>query len=199
LASFDRVFVPDVYKGFLGASHEDRERECLDIGHYPMIGAVLLRWSFSPTLIARSATTKDENPLMWQEGLDILDILVSQNIRRSKIMPSTRNNGSIASVVHEICCGLDVHKNTITACLLSPEAADDERSEVMEFGNFTDDLIRLRDWLLEREFPVVAMESAGSYWTPIHNILEDYFQIILVNARHMRNLPGRKTDISDSR
>ena len=66
-------------------------------------------------------------------------------------MPSKTKNSSIVSVVHEICCGLDVHKNTITACLLSPEAADDERSEVMEFGTFTDDLIRLRDWLLERE------------------------------------------------
>jgi transposase len=114
-------------------------------------------------------------------------------------MPSKRNNSSIVSVVHEICCGLDVHKNTITACLLSPEAADDERSEVVEFGTFTDDLIRLRDWLLERECPVVAMESTGSYWTPIHNILEGYFHVMLVNARHMRNVPGRKTDISDSR
>jgi transposase len=114
-------------------------------------------------------------------------------------MPSMRKDSSIVSVVHEICCGLDVHKKTITACLVSSDAADGERSEVLEFDTFTDDLIRLRDWLLDRECPVVAMESTGPYWTPIHNILEGYFQVILVNARHMRNVPGRKTDISDSK
>ena len=106
-------------------------------------------------------------------------------------MPSKRKNSSVVSVVHEICCGLDVHKKSITACPVT-DASEDERSEVMEFGTFTDDLIRLRDWLLERECPVVAMESTGPYWTPIHNILEGYFQVILVNARHMKNVPGRK-------
>jgi transposase len=114
-------------------------------------------------------------------------------------MPSIRKNSSIVSVVHEICCGLDVHKKTITACLVRTDAADGERSELLEFGTFTDDLIKLRDWLLDRECPIVAMESTGSYWTPIHNVLEGYFQVVLVNARHMRNVPGRKTDISDSR
>jgi len=69
----------------------------------------------------------------------------------------------------------------------------------MEFETFTDDLFRLKEWLLERECPVVAMESTGPYWTPIHNVLEGFFQVILVNARHMRNVPGRKTDVSDSR
>jgi len=69
----------------------------------------------------------------------------------------------------------------------------------MEFETFTDDLFRLKEWLMERECPVVAMESTGPYWTPIHNILEGFFQVILVNARHMRNVPGRKTDLSDSR
>jgi len=69
----------------------------------------------------------------------------------------------------------------------------------MEFETFTDDLIRLKEWLIERECPVVAMESTGPYWTPVHNILEGFFRVILVNARHMRNVPGRKTDLSDSR
>ena len=69
----------------------------------------------------------------------------------------------------------------------------------MEFETFTDDSIKLRNWLLEKECPVVAMESTGPYWTPIHNILEGYFQVILVNPKHMKNVPGRKTDISDSR
>jgi transposase len=69
----------------------------------------------------------------------------------------------------------------------------------MEFETFTDDLVRLKEWLIERECPVVAMESTGPYWTPVHNILEGFCQVILVNARHMRNVPGRKTDLSDSR
>jgi transposase len=149
--------------------------------------------------MALSATTKDENPFGCLEGLDILHILVPQNMKRSKTMPSKRNNSSVVSVVHEICCGLDVHKKSITACLVYNDASDSERSEVLEFDTFTDDLIRLRDWLLDSECPVVAMESTGPYWTPIHNILEGYFQVILVNARHMKNVPGRKTDISDSR
>ena len=114
-------------------------------------------------------------------------------------MPSKKKNTSVVSVVHEICCGLDVHKKMIAACLVSSDAGDGERSEVMEFETFTDDLIKLRNWLLEKECPVVAMESTGPYWTPIHNILEGYFQVILVNPKHMKNVPGRKTDISDSR
>ena len=59
----------------------------------------------------------------------------------------------------------------------------------MEFGTFTDDLNRLKEWLIERECPVVAMERTAPYWTPVHNILEGFFQVILVNARHMRNVP----------
>ena len=114
-------------------------------------------------------------------------------------MPSKKKNSRIVSLVHDICCGLDVHKKMITACLVSSDAEDGERSEVLEFETFTEDLIKLRDWLLDKECPVVAMESTGPYWTPIHNILEGHFQVILVNARHMRNVPGRKTDISDSR
>lgn len=114
-------------------------------------------------------------------------------------MPSKKDNTSVVSVVHHICCGLDVHKKIIAACIISSDAGEGHRSEVMEFETFTDDLIKLRDWLLERECPVVAMESTGPYWTPIHNILEGYVQVILVNPRHMKNVPGRKTDISDSR
>ncbi len=114
-------------------------------------------------------------------------------------MPSQKENTSTISVVHEISCGLDVHKDTVSACLLSADSSGQEQSEVREFKTFTDDLEKLRDWLLERECPVVAMESTGSYWTPVHNVLEGAVKVVLVNARHMRNLPGRKTDINDSR
>jgi transposase len=114
-------------------------------------------------------------------------------------MPSKNQNNSTISVVHGISCGLDVHKNSVSACMLYSDSSGAEQSEVREFQTFTDDLIKLKEWLLERECPVIAMESTGPYWTPVHNVLEDSVNVILVNARHMRNVPGHKTDISDSR
>ncbi len=114
-------------------------------------------------------------------------------------MLSNEQNNSTISVVHEISCGLDVHKKSVSACLLYSDSSGAEQSEMREFETFTDDLIKLKEWLLERECPVIAMESTGPYWTPIHNVLEDSVRVILVNARHMRNVPGHKTDISDSR
>ena len=105
---------------------------------------------------------------------------------------------SIVNVVHPICCGMDVHKEKISACLVKPGEGEQQEVEIREFGTFTDELIRLKKWLLENDCPVVAMESTGIYWRPIHNILEDSLTVILVNARHVKNLPGRKTDIADS-
>ena len=101
------------------------------------------------------------------------------------------------SIIHLICCGLDVHKDKICACLIY-EQNNKVDIELKEFTAFTDDLIRLRDWLLEHQCPVVAMESTGVYWRPVHNILEGYVQVVLVNARHYKNVPGRNTDIGDS-
>ena len=114
-------------------------------------------------------------------------------------MPRGKKDSSTVSVVHEICSGLDVHKKSVSVCLLSTDESGAERSEVAEFGTFTDELFQLREWVLERGCPIVAMESTGPYWTPIHNVLEGFVQVILVNARHMRNVPGRKTDMADSR
>jgi transposase len=101
------------------------------------------------------------------------------------------------SIVHPVCCGLDVHKRIILACLISQDQ-DEPVIEIKEFSTFTNDIIKLKDWLLEHECPVVAMESTGIYWRPVHNILEDSTQVVLVNARHYKNVPGRKTDVSDS-
>ena len=110
-----------------------------------------------------------------------------------------QNDNGIVSVVHPICCGLDVHKEKISACLIMSDIVDGQRVEVEEFGTFTSDLIRMRTWLTEHECPIVAMESTGIYWRPVHNVLEGYMEVILVNARHIKNVPGRKTDISDSK
>jgi len=105
----------------------------------------------------------------------------------------------ILSVVHPICCGLDVHKKVIVACFVSINESGEDTTIIEEFGTFTDDLQKLRDWLLEHECPIIAMESTGVYWRPVHNVLEGDVEVILVNARHIKNVPGRKTDIADSR
>ncbi|OGR20936.1 MAG: IS110 family transposase [Desulfobacula sp. RIFOXYA12_FULL_46_16] len=110
-----------------------------------------------------------------------------------------RYDNKVLSVVHPICSGLDVHKEKISACLVTVDDFGKEQSEVKEFSAFTDDLIRLRQWLTENNCPIVAMESTGVYWRPVHNVLEGYMEVVLVNARHVKNVPGRKTDIEDSR
>lgn len=108
-------------------------------------------------------------------------------------------NNEVLSIMHQVCCGLDVHKEKVSATLLMDMGDGMLREEVKEFGTFTDDLYELREWLLENKCPVIAMESTGVYWRPVHNVLEDMCEVILVNARHVKNVPGRKTDISDSR
>ena len=111
---------------------------------------------------------------------------------------TARNERTIVSIVNPICCGLDVHKESITACILFNDQEEKEHTIIQEFSTFTDDLMRFRDWLLAHECPIVAMESTGVYWHPVHNILEGHVAIVLVNARDIKNVPGRKTDIKDS-
>jgi len=96
-------------------------------------------------------------------------------------------------VMYERCAGLDIHKKTVTACRRNAK-----EQEVKTFGTTTPDLLELVDWLLEWECTHVAMESTGDYWKPIYNLLEGSFQILLVNAKHVKHVPGRKTDIGDA-
>jgi transposase len=98
------------------------------------------------------------------------------------------------NVVLTRCAGLDVHKRNITGC-----AIINGRKSIAEFGATTGELLRLSDWLAELEVTHVAMESAGVYWKPVYNLLEVAgFELLLVNARHMKAVPGRKTDIKDA-
>lgn len=106
---------------------------------------------------------------------------------------------STVSVVHPICCGLDVHKSTVVACVLWADQDGREQYEQKEFGTLTHELLALKEWLFEHECPVVVIESTGVYWQSVHNVLEDSHQVVLVNARHIKNVPGRKTDIADSK
>ncbi len=101
-------------------------------------------------------------------------------------------------VVHARCCGLDVHKETVVACLLAPGPDGSTKPEVRTFGTMTDDVLALGDWLAEAGCTHVAMESTGVYWKPIWNVLEGQFELLLANAQHIKRVPGRKTDVQDS-
>ena len=100
-------------------------------------------------------------------------------------------------VLYHRCAGLDVHAKTIVVCALWGEE-DHIQKEIETFSTFTKDLFRLLKWLEDREITHLAMESTGVYWKPVFNILEDYFDITLANAQRIKNVPGRKTDVSDA-
>lgn len=100
-------------------------------------------------------------------------------------------------VIYNRCCGLDVHKATVVACLWIREAKGKGIKEVRTFGTTTSDLLVLHDWLMGHGVTHVAMESTGVYWKPVYNLLEEDFTVILVNAAHMKAVPGRKTDVRD--
>jgi transposase len=101
-------------------------------------------------------------------------------------------------VVYERCCGLDVHKKTVVACVLAPGPDGRTQKAIRTYGTMTAELLDLADWLESRGVTHVAMESTGSYWKPIWNLLEGRFTLLLVNARHIKQVPGRKTDVRDS-
>src|SRR4051812_39617915 len=101
-------------------------------------------------------------------------------------------------VVHERCCGLDVHKKTVVACCLTPGKRGVPTKTVRTLGTMTADLEALATWLSEQGCTHVAMESTGVYWKPIWNVLEGRLERLLVNARHVKAVPGRKTDGRDS-
>lgn len=101
-------------------------------------------------------------------------------------------------VIHERCAGLDVHKKSVVACCIRPGETGHWRKEIRTFGTLTDELLSLADWLRARGVTHVAMESTGVYWRPIFNILESEFEVLLVNAQHIKFVPGRKTDVKDA-
>lgn len=101
-------------------------------------------------------------------------------------------------ILYRRIAGVDVHKKTVVATRM--RVTDEDRAvwETETFGTTTPDLLRLHDWLLEWGTTHVAMESTGAYWKPVYNVLEDTFEILVVNAKHVKHVPGRKTDVKDS-
>jgi len=105
-------------------------------------------------------------------------------------------------VIFTHCAGLDVHKKTVMACRVKPDPTGQQADGIMElkeFGTMTVDLLALSDWLAEAGITQVAMESTGEYWKPVYNLLEGDFTVFLVNAAHVKQVPGRKTDKADAR
>lgn len=97
----------------------------------------------------------------------------------------------------ERCCGLDVHQATVVACIAIGAADRKPRSEVRRFGTTSAELATLRDWLLAEKITHVAMESTGVYWMAVYAALEGRFELVVGNAQHIKNVPGRKTDVKD--
>jgi transposase len=96
-------------------------------------------------------------------------------------------------VMHERCAGLDVHKKAVVACVVTPAGP-----ETRTFGTMAAELLALADWLLACGCTRVAMESTGDDWKPVFNLLEGTCEVLLVNARHVKAVPGRKTDVNDA-
>ena len=96
------------------------------------------------------------------------------------------------------CCGLDVHQATVVACLLAGPADSRPRKTIRTFGTTTSELEELRGWLLGEGCTHVGMESSGIYWVPVYAVLEDHFELVVGNATHIKNVPGRKTDVKDA-
>jgi transposase len=98
----------------------------------------------------------------------------------------------------ERCAGLDVHQETVVACVMTGSLDRKPAQEIRTFGTTTNELLQLHDWLSEQRCTHVAMESTGVYWKPVWNVLEDTFQLVLANAQRIKNVPGRKTDVKDA-
>ena len=100
-------------------------------------------------------------------------------------------------VVNPNCAGIDVHKRDVKVCLVTRDAKGQRHQEVRTYATTTAHLLAMRDWLQDNRCTVVAMESTGVYWKPIFNLLEGDFEVLLVNPTHIKQVPGRKTDVRD--
>jgi len=100
------------------------------------------------------------------------------------------------NVLYPRCAGLDVHKDSVVACVRC--VSSPAHQEVRSFATTTSDLLALSEWLASHDCTHVAMEATGIYWKPVWHLLEGSFELILANAQHIRNVPGRKTDVSDA-
>ena len=111
--------------------------------------------------------------------------------------PAQVPEGGDMEIILRCCAGLDVHKDGVEVCVRQLGEKGTLHQQVRHWATMTRDLMAMADWLAAAGVTHVAMESTGVYWKPIFNLLEEHFEILLVNARHLKNVPGRKTDIKD--
>src|SRR5690348_1823881 len=102
-------------------------------------------------------------------------------------------------ILYDCCAGVDVHKKNVKVCLKTSAAGwSPARKEIRSYATTTAELLAMRDWLKEQRCTHLAMESTGVYWKPLYNLLEGDFEILVVNAHHLKTVPGRKTDVKDA-
>jgi len=116
----------------------------------------------------------------------------------SHLLRAAQKGTNGMQVLYPRCCGLDIHKKTVVACVLLTDPDGSIRRIVRTFGTMTADLLALGDWLSLHEVTHVALESTGVLWRPVFNVLEEGRTLLLVNAQHIKAVPGRKTDVKDS-
>jgi transposase len=102
------------------------------------------------------------------------------------------------NIVYERCAGIDVHKRNVVVCAITPDQLGQRHKEQCTFSTMMPDLLRMRQWFQNLGVTHVAMESTGSFWKPIFNVLEGYMEVLVVNAQHLKAVPGRKTDLKDA-
>jgi transposase len=137
------------------------------------------------------ALLEHEHQILYRRG--------SSRRQEEKVSSERREKARLKRIV-ERCAGLDVHKASVTVCVRVPgyEAGEPRQEEIREFTTTTGGLLQLRDWLASFGVTLVGMEATGVYWKPIYYLLEDDFECWLLNARHLKNVPGRKTDVKDA-
>src|SRR5690348_10535062 len=101
-------------------------------------------------------------------------------------------------LVSQCCCGIDIHKKVIVACLIALGADGKRHQQMRTFRTVTQELLQLLDWLKAATCTHVAMESTGVYWKPVYNLLEGHFELLVVNAQHSKAVPARKTEVRDA-
>ncbi len=101
-------------------------------------------------------------------------------------------------ILYTNCAGLDVHKKTVKVCLLTRTSDGQPHKEFRTYFTTTEELLKLGDWLKEQGCTHIAFEATGVYWKPVFNLLEGSFELLVVNAQHIKAVPGRKTDVKDA-
>jgi transposase len=135
------------------------------------------------TTVCRSASRKHAGEILQEASIPCVAIT---------------HGGCLMDVVYTHCCGLDLHKRTVVACLITTTEGQEPIKVIRTFRTMTSELLALADWLREAGCTHVAMESTGVYWRPVYNLLEGQCELLVVNAQHIKAVPGRKTDVKDA-